>query len=66
MTLTERPRPTAPLAAGLFGGAPNPKRRDEPLAGPPAKDSGDKPGSRRRSFSDLFRADDGQLHAACF
>lgn len=60
MTVTETSRSAPPLAAGLFGGAPDAKRRDEPLAMAAA----DTAATRRESFSDLFRADGGQLHAA--
>ena len=62
---TQAPLANAALAAGLFGGARDAARRDEPLALPASEASA----SRRQSFSVLFRADacraDGaQLHAA--
>lgn len=64
MTLADTPFVNPPLAAGLFGGARDAQRRGEPLAEPAAKPSGEGAAARRRSFSDLFRADGGHLHAA--
>ena len=58
--LAPAPLANAPLAAGLFGGARGAARRDEPLVLP----VGEASASRRQSFSDRFRADGAQLHAA--
>lgn len=63
-SLTLAPDSSAPLAAGLFGGAPNASRRAEPLAGTLVRDPGVMAASRRQSFSDLFRTDGEELHTA--
>lgn len=57
------PVSSAPLAAGLFGGAPNVSRRAEPLAETLVREPGVTAASRRQSFSDLFRTDGEELHA---
>lgn len=73
MTTTETTRSPAlhgapltatPLAAGLFGGAREASRRVEALVEPVASDPAAQAAARRQSFSDLFRIDGAQLHAA--
>ena len=56
MTADTLPRSTAAPAAGLFGcGRP---------AQPPAHPRGEPTASQRKSFAQLFRADDEELHPA--
>lgn len=60
MTADIAPRPTAP-ATGLFGGGkPAPDAAEQALTLAP----GEPTSTQRKSFSDLFRADGAELHAA--
>ena len=56
MTADTAPRPTAP-ATGLFGGG-------KPVLAAVAPHHGEPTSTQRKSFSDLFRADGAELHAA--
>ncbi len=56
MTADIAPPPTAP-ATGLFGGGKPTPQAAAPHCGEPTS-------TQRKSFSDLFRADGAELHAA--